>query len=136
MLFVDGASRGNPGPSAAGIVLQDADGTVLLERGLFLGHGTNNVAEYRALLAGLELAGQLNFEHVAIRTDSLLMVRQLLGIYRVRDEKLKPLFQAALTALHQFKSSDVEHVPRAENKHADKLANKAMNLGRDCEGDL
>jgi len=135
-LFVDGACRGNPGPSAAGIVIQDADGTVLLERGLFLGAGTNNVAEYRALVEGLGLAAQLNFERVSVRTDSQLLVRQILGDYRVKDEKLRPLFQEALRRLRGFAGSDIQHIPRAENKHADRLANKAMNLAGDCEDDI
>ena len=135
-LYVDGACRGNPGPSAAGVVIEDEDGDVLLERGFFFGPGTNNTAEYRALLEGLDLAAQLNFGSVSVRSDSLLLVRQLLGMYRVKNEGLKPLFQEALRKLRGFAASDIEHIPRSENARADKLANKAMNLEGDCDGDL
>ena len=135
-LFVDGGSRGNPGPSAGGVVIRDADGDTLIERGIFLGHGTSNVAEYKALLAGLDLAAQLGFENVSIRSDSELIVKQLQGVYRVRNETLKVLFSQALRKLDTFAATDIEHIPRADNKLADKLANRALNLKADCDGEL
>ena len=133
-LFVDGGSRGNPGPSAGGVVILDADGDILIERGVFIGHGTNNVAEYKALLAGLDLVAQLGFESVSIRSDSQLLVRQLQGAYRVKNEKLKGLFSKALRKLGTFAATDIEHVARADNTLADKLVNRALNLKADCDG--
>jgi len=132
VINIDGASRGNPGPAAAGVVVS-ADGVVIHEAGLFLGQATNNVAEYRALLAGLEKAVQLGAADVEIRSDSELLVRQMNGQYRVRNKGLLPLFEQAYTLTGKFKRCLIKHVPREQNKQADHMANQALNLKRNVE---
>ncbi|MFN4242129.1 MAG: ribonuclease HI family protein [Tepidisphaerales bacterium] len=131
----DGGSRGNPGPAAAGIVLEAEDGTVLQARGVFLGHATNNVAEYRGLLAGLQAARQLGATRVKVRGDSELVIKQLLGEYRVKNESLKPLHEKAVALLRQFDSADIGHNTREHNELADRLANLALDRGRDVTDD-
>jgi probable phosphoglycerate mutase len=131
---VDGGSRGNPGPSGAGVIVRDAsDGQVIQEFGLFLGRATNNVAEYRGLLAGLERASQLGAAEVDVASDSELLVRQMNGEYRVRNEALADLFQQAQQLQRQFKRCTFRHVRREENAAADRLANQAMNLKRNVD---
>lgn len=133
ILHIDGGARGNPGPAGAGVVIQCADTDKYLhEHGYFLGHGTNNFAEYTGLIKGLEAAQSLGAEHVAVHSDSQLMVRQLLGEYRVKSASLRPLYDRAAALLKQFKSHDLTHVPREKNEMADRLANEAM----DAKGDV
>ncbi len=127
ILYTDGAARGNPGPAAIGIVLTDAKGSILLELGETIGKTTNNVAEYRALLRGLERAAALHADEIQVRTDSELMARQLKGAYRVKAANLKPLFDQAQRALAQFKHATIEIVPRELNRRADALANAALD---------
>lgn len=127
VLRADGASRGNPGPAAAGVVVEAPDGTVLQSFGRRLGHMTNNAAEYRALLLGLEACRGLGARRVELRLDSELVVRQLSGEYRVKEPTLAPLHAEALQALGQFDGWTVRHVPRAENGAADRLANAALD---------
>jgi len=123
----DGGSRGNPGPGGAGIVVTGPDGTVAAEGGAYLGSVTNNIAEYEALLWGLRAARALGASTVIVRADSELIVKQLNGEYRVKNEGLKPLFVAAQSLRRQFDSVTFKHVRRAENAAADALANEAMD---------
>ena len=127
-LYTDGAARGNPGPASIGVALLDGRGKVLREIGERLGRTTNNVAEYRALLRGLEEARALGADEVHIFMDSELVVRQILGEYRVKDEKLRPLSAEAQTRLRAFRAFTISHIPREQNKRADRLANRALNL--------
>ena len=127
----DGGSRGNPGDAAAGVVIRTADdGTVIREEGIFLGRATSNVAEYRALLAGLAAAADLGAAQVEVCSDSELMVRQMNGEYRVRNAGLRPLFAQAQELVGQFRRFTIRHIPREENTAADELAGQAMNLRR------
>lgn len=126
-LFSDGASRGNPGEAGAGYALLDDSGIEVGNGGKYLGQCTNNVAEYKALLLGLAAARTLGDQHLNVRLDSELIVKQLKGQYRVKNETLKPLFAQAKQALAAFASFTVQHVPRAQNKRADELANEAID---------
>ena len=126
ILFSDGASRGNPGQAGAGFVVVDAHGREIVASGKYLGTCTNNVAEYKALLLGLHEAGRFG-RKLDVKLDSELIVRQLQGRYKVRDAKLKPLFDQVRQALTQFDDYTVQHVPRHENKRADQLANAAID---------
>lgn len=127
LLFADGAARGNPGPAAIGFVLYDPDGESLAEIGGVLGETTNNVAEYRALIAGLELALDRGVEAIDVRVDSLLLVKQIAGEYRVKASHLKPLHREALRLLGQFGEWSMSHVRREANSVADGLANEALD---------
>lgn len=127
VLIVDGASRGNPGPSGAGILIMDESGRILEETSRYLGEGTNNEAEYRALLHALARAADLGAVEVDIRTDSELMARQISGQYRVKHPNLKPLFEEAGRLLARFRARSVKHVPRELNARADALANRAID---------
>ena len=122
----DGASRGNPGKAAIGIVVLQ-DGVPVREIGEAIGEATNNVAEYRALLRGLEEAAALGARRVQILSDSELVVRQLSGRYRVRSPALAALHRDALTRMRRFDRVSIRHVPRAENRGADALANRALD---------
>jgi ribonuclease HI len=124
---VDGGARGNPGPAAIGIVVARPDGTVLERHGERIGVATNNVAEYRALLLGLERAGALGAREVEVIGDSELVVKQVNGDYRVRNAAIRPLHAAALAALAGFDSWRLRHVPRAQNAEADALVNAALD---------
>jgi ribonuclease HI len=127
LLMIDGAARGNPGEAGCGVAICDEHGVVVEELTRYLGHATNNVAEYQALLIGLEALLRLNRKRVRVQSDSQLLVRQLNGEYRVKDEKLRTLSQRAISLLRQFKSYRIVHVPREQNKIADRLANKAID---------
>jgi len=129
--YTDGGSRGNPGPAAAGIVLTDTRGRVLLSQGLFLGKHTNNFAEYTGAVKALAAALRLGAERVELFADSELLVRQLNGQYRVRSANILPLYEQAMTLLGKFKSWTVTHVLRARNQHADRMVNQALDAGRD-----
>jgi ribonuclease HI/probable phosphoglycerate mutase len=126
-LFTDGASRGNPGQAGAGAVLFDTEGHELAARSLYLGECTNNAAEYRALLLGLQSALEQGCSRLEIRLDSELIVRQIKGRYKVKHETLKPLFAEVKTLLAQFDGWVIAHVPRAQNKRADQLANQGID---------
>jgi ribonuclease HI len=125
--MVDGAARGNPGEAGCGAVIFDPHGTLIEELSRYLGQTTNNVAEYEGLLMGLEALLKAGKRRIRVQSDSQLLVRQLNGEYRVKDEKLKMLFQKAVTLLRQFESCRIVHVPREENKLADRLANKGID---------
>jgi ribonuclease HI len=124
---VDGGSRGNPGPGAIGVVLEDPDGAVLEEVSRVIGVCTNNVAEYRALLAGLDVAKKAGAQELEVLADSELLVKQLRGEYKVKNEGLKPLYDEAVARLGQFRRVSVRHVRRAENVEADRLVNEALD---------
>jgi ribonuclease HI len=126
-LYVDGASRGNPGPAGAGAVLLDPAGRVAEAASRFLGRATNNVAEYQALLLGLELARRHGVRQLDIFADSELLVRQLTGRYQVRSPHLKPLYQAVRRSLAEFPAWRLTHLPRRHNETADRLANEAID---------
>jgi phosphoribosylglycinamide formyltransferase-1 len=131
--YIDGGSRGNPGPAAAAFVLSDSAGTQLQAKAFFLGKTTNNVAEYTGLVKALEAAEQIGTGQLIIYSDSELLVRQVSGKYKVRSDQIRPLFQLAMDLLDHFKSWDVRHITRDKNKQADKLVNQALNLERDVE---
>jgi ribonuclease HI len=124
---VDGGSRGNPGPAAVAAVVSDPGGQVIAERAETIGAATNNVAEYRALLLGIELARELGGEEVEFIGDSQLIVRQVRGEYKVKDAGLKPLHREALAALETFESWSIRDVRRAHNERADELLNEALD---------
>jgi ribonuclease HI len=126
-LYADGGARGNPGPAASGAVLVDRSGRVLDEIGLYLGTATNNVAEWTALCIGLEAALARGIRRLSVRLDSQLVVRQINGEYRVKHAGLVSLHRRAQALLRQFERIDVAHVPRAQNKLADKLVNRVLD---------
>jgi len=127
ILHVDGGARGNPGPAAIGVVISSPDGEVLEELAETIGVATNNVAEYRALLRGLERAGALGATEVEIVNDSELVARQLTGAYKVKHPAMKPLHAEAIAALRRFERWRVKSVPRAQNARADALVNQALD---------
>lgn len=134
VLHTDGGSRGNPGPGGAGIVLRRADGPIAAKGGAFLGSVTNNVAEYSALLWGMRAALALGVKELLVKADSELVVKQMRGEYRVKNEGLKPLFLEAQRLRRGFDAIEFVHVRREENAEADALANEAMD-GRCTVGD-
>jgi ribonuclease HI len=127
VVHVDGGARGNPGPAAIGVVISDADGAVIDELAERIGVATNNVAEYRALLRGLERAAALGARELDLVNDSELVARQLTGAYKVKHPAMKPLYEEAITALRSFDRWRIRSVPRAENAHADMLVNAALD---------
>jgi probable phosphoglycerate mutase len=127
LVYSDGASRGNPGPASIGAVVIDPAGRVVHEISETLGVTTNNVAEYRGLIAGLEAALALGARRVEVRMDSELIVRQAIGRYRVKNPALIPLHNRVLALRSQFDEVVFRHVPRTLNKHADALANQALD---------
>lgn len=131
--YIDGGSRGNPGPAAAAFVLNDASGAQLEAKAFFLGRATNNVAEYTSLVKALDAAAQKDPEQLSIFSDSELLVRQITGQYRVKSERIKPLFQQAVSLLSRFNSWEIRHVTRNNNKQADSLVNQALDAGHDIE---
>jgi len=136
ILHTDGGSRGNPGPSGIGYLLLDDTGfelETISEGGAFIGDATNNVAEYSALLWGLDNAKALDVLHVSIRSDSELMVKQIKGEFKVKSEGIRPLYLQVMSILRSFDSYDIRHVYRDDNSRADTLANVAMDT-RDSIG--
>jgi ribonuclease HI len=130
IVHVDGGSRGNPGPAAAGAVLAAPDGQLVAEASRRIGRATNNVAEYRGLLLGLERARELGATEVEVINDSELIAKQVNGVYKVKHEDMKPLHAQARAALREFDSWSIRSVPRAQNTHADALVNAALDRGR------
>lgn len=131
VIHVDGGSRGNPGPAGAGVVISDEAGARLHEGAYFLGNQTNNSAEYQALIRGLQRAESLAPRPIHIRSDSELLVRQVIGEYRVKNESLAVLFKQVQMLLLRFGGWQIRHVPREQNRRADELANIAMDRRRD-----
>jgi ribonuclease HI len=127
MVNVDGGARGNPGPAAIAAVASSPDGEVLAERTERIGVATNNVAEYRAMLLGIELAKELGADEVELIGDSELIARQIEGAYKVKQEGLRPLHAQVTGALEEFASWTVRNVPRDQNAEADRLVNEALD---------
>jgi ribonuclease HI len=126
-LFTDGGARGNPGPAAYGFVLEADDGTVLAAEGEAIGVATNNVAEYRGLVAGLEKALELHVPEVEVVSDSQLLVKQMRGEYKVKNEALRALSLEAARLAGQLRKVEYRHVKRAENELADRLVNQVLD---------
>lgn len=126
-IHTDGAARGNPGPAGAGAFIQDAAGEVVSEDCRYLGEATNNVAEYEALLLGLERAKELGARRLEMRADSELVVRQVRGEYRVRNPALQRLHARVVQLASEFESVEYRHVRREQNRDADRLANRAID---------
>ena len=131
--YIDGGARGNPGPAGYGVRIERADGTLIEELQGSIGVATNNVAEYRGLLAALEWAQAHGHRAVHVRSDSLLLVQQMLGRYKVKHPGLQPLHAKATLLAHQIGQVSFEHVRRERNAHADRLANKAMDASQKKE---
>ena len=131
VIHTDGGSRGNPGPAAAAFILTDAAGVKLCAKALFLGQTTNNVAEYTAVTKGLEAAKQIGAKKLTVFSDSELVVKQVNGEYRVKSEQIRPLFRKIINLLNEFEDWQVQFISREKNKEADRLVNRALNLGQD-----
>ena len=130
-LEFDGGSRGNPGPAGIGVVVRSADGTPLVTLGRYIGRATNNVAEYRALITALEEALKLGGKRIRVRGDSELIIKQMLGEYRVKHPDLRELYEQARHLYEQFDEATIGHNLREKNQLADKLANLAMDRRAD-----
>jgi ribonuclease HI len=130
-LEFDGGSRGNPGPAGIGVVVRAKDGTPLVTLGRFVGRCTNNVAEYRALITAMTEAKKLGAKRIVIRGDSELIIKQMLGQYRVKHPDMKVLYDEAQELIHEFDDAKIEHNLRHKNELADKLANLAMDRRKD-----
>ena len=129
LIEADGGSRGNPGNAAYGAVLKDAEtGAVIAERGERIGVATNNVAEYRGLIEALRIAAERAADEVELKADSELVVRQMSGKYKVRHPDLLPLWQEAKRRALAFRSVEIRHVAREENRAADRIVNRALDL--------
>ena len=126
IIYIDGASKGNPGRAGAGILIANGEGTKISEVSRYLGHKTNNEAEYWALLLGLREAERLKGESVQVFTDSELVERQINGLYRVKDLNLKALHKKVVQNSKRFSSFEIRSIPREGNKEADRLANQAI----------
>ena len=126
--YIDGGARGNPGPAGFGVRIEDAGGNLIEEFAESIGVATNNVAEYRALVAALEWAKRHGRDQLHVRSDSLLLVQQMLGNYKVKNAGLQPLHARARVLAHGIGTVTFEHVGRALNAHADRLANTAMDV--------
>jgi len=125
-LYVDGASRGNPGPAAVGVVIKDEKGATTLKVSSSIGRATNNQAEYSALIMALQEARKLGADQVYISTDSQLMAEQINGNYKVRNARIRPLFEEAMHLLSAFQYYSIDYIPRYLNSEADALANQAL----------
>jgi len=126
VIYVDGASRGNPGQAAIGATIKDGQGRLIASISQHIGTTTNNQAEYRAVIAALEEAIRLGAEQVEVKSDSELVVRQINGQYRVKEVTLKPLYQQVKQLQGLLKGCAIMHIPRQQNTEADKLANMAL----------
>ena len=126
-LFTDGGSRGNPGPAAIGGVIYNLNDEKLKEFSEYIGESTNNIAEYSALIKGLRLCLEMGFKNVSCNLDSELVVKQLNKVYKVKDEKMKILYDVVTETTAEFESVSFTHVLRAKNKLADTLVNKALD---------
>lgn len=134
VLRTDGGSRGNPGPAAAAFVLESPDGSIVARAGRYIGEATNNVAEYEALLMGLDAALAAGVRRVSILADSELLVRQVSGVYKVKHPNMRPLHERAGHLLAGFEAWSIAHVRREQNVAADDLVNEALD-GRCAVGD-
>ena len=134
VVWTDGGARGNPGPAGYGVVVTGRGGEVLAELAEGIGWATNNVAEYQGVIAGLRRARELGARRVRVRADSLLLVEQLRGVYKVKSAGLQPLWAEARRLAASFDQVTFEHVPRARNRRADALANQAMDAQGEAAG--
>lgn len=130
IIYSDGASKGNPGDAGIGVVISTPEGEVVREIGEYIGTATNNYAEYRALIRGLNEAIDLGATSIELRTDSELLARQLAGAYKVKSPNLQPLYQEAVLLIRGFASVGIGHVVRELNKRADELANEGIKRHR------
>ena len=128
--YIDGGARGNPGPAGFGVRIEQSDGTLVEEFSEAIGHATNNVAEYRGLLAALDWAKARGYRELHVRSDSLLLVQQMLGNYKVKNAGLQPLHAKARLLAREIGHVTFEHVGRSFNAHADRLANAAMDQAK------
>ena len=128
-LYVDGGARGNPGPAAGGYVIMDSEGNVIRSEGFFLGEATNNIAEYSALLKGLESVREIDVREIDIFSDSELVVKQIIGEYRVKNRAIGEIYLRVQQVLLSFDRWQIRHIPREENTHADRLVNEALDDG-------
>jgi ribonuclease HI len=126
-MYIDGAARGNPGPAGIGVVLRNSEHVLVENIDKFIGNATNNVAEYTALITGMEHAHRLGSKEITINTDSELLAKQLGKEYRVKNPVLKELYSKVLKLLENFEHVVINNIPREKNKDADKLANKAID---------
>ena len=126
VIYTDGASSGNPGPAAIGATIKDGQGNLIATISRPIGKTTNNQAEYRAVIAALEKAIEMGATHVELKADSELVVKQIKGRYRVKKATLKPLYQKVVQLIGSLEAFTITHVPREQNREADRLANKAL----------
>lgn len=126
-IFADGGSRGNPGPSASGYVIMDKEDNVLVDKGVYLGVTTNNQAEYTALKLALEECKAMGINELEVYMDSLLVINQMKGIFKIKNRELWPIHQAAIDLIKSFKHVSFSHVPREFNKLADAAVNRALD---------
>jgi ribonuclease HI len=126
IVYTDGASSGNPGQASIGAVIEDGRGRVISRISRRIGHATNNQAEYRAIIAALEEAARLGAEEVDIKSDSELVVKQIKGRYRVKKATLRPLYQKVVQLTGSLGAFNITHIPREQNREADRLANRAL----------
>jgi ribonuclease HI len=131
--YIDGGARGNPGPAGYGVRIEQPDGTLVEELSGSIGIATNNVAEYSGLLAALEWARQHGHQRLHVRSDSLLLVQQMLGRFKVKHPGLQPLHGKARLLAHEIGRVSFEHVRREQNEHADRLANFAMDAAAEMQ---
>lgn len=134
--WIDGGARGNPGPAGYGVIITDSRGRRLRERWGYLGRATNNVAEYRGLIAALESALELGAQELTVHTDSELVQRQVTGRYKIRQPHLKELAARVQELAARFARFEIEHVGRSENADADALANRAMDTRESGEREV
>ena len=127
IVFTDGGARGNPGPAALGVVIYDASGKIVKKYGRYLGEKTNNEAEYEAVISALESSSELGAEYVDFNLDSELVVRQLNGIYKVKNHRMQALLIRVRNLETKFKKITFKHIPREKNHLADELVNKAID---------
>ena len=132
IIHTDGAARGNPGPAAIGVTIKDEKGTLLARISERIGSTTNNQAEYRAVIAGLEKAVKLGAKHVKLYSDSELVVRQILGRYKVKNAALRPRYLEVIKLIGELESFKAASLPRGKNSEADRLANEALDRRRDA----
>lgn len=133
ILFTDGGARGNPGPSAIGVVLKDLENATVTELGRYIGSATNNEAEYTALIEGLKLAISKNVLELECRLDSELVVKQMNGLYKVKNERLEKMYKEAKGLCQKFSNVTFVHIPRTKNKEADALVNKVLDATTSCK---
>ena len=126
-IYTDGAARGNPGPAAIGVIIKDETGNTIATISRYLGATTNNQAEYRAIIAALEKAIALGARQVVLRSDSELVVKQINGLYKIKNTGLRPLYQKVVELIGSLENFAIAYIPRERNAAADALANKALD---------